>query len=124
MRLFNLAAPGGPSRNALYRFCRDLGDAAPESLLLSQADALATAEIMPREKFTDTKEVMAQTLEYYYTKYLKVETKPLVTGNDLIRLGLEPGPRFREILDEIKERQAEGALNNREEALDYLAGMK
>jgi poly(A) polymerase len=124
MRLFNLAAPGGPSRSALYRYCRDMGDAVPESLLLSQADALATAEIMPREKFTDTKEIMVQTLEYYYTKYLKVETKPLVTGNDLIRLGLQPGPRFREILDEIKERQAEGTLNNKEEALDYIAGMK
>lgn len=124
MRLFNLAAPGGPSRNALYRYCRDLGDALPESLLLSQADAYATYEIMPREKFTDTEKPMAAVLEYYYGKYLKVETKPLVTGSDLIEQGLQPGPRFREILDDIKERQASGELNSRQEALEYLAALK
>ncbi len=124
MRLFNLTAAGGPSRNALYRYCRDLGDALPESLLLAQADARATYEIMPREKFTDTEKPMAQVLDYYYTKFLKVEARPLVTGDDLIERGLTPGPRFREILDEVKERQAEGAFKNRQEALEYLKKVK
>ncbi len=124
MRLFNLSTPGGPSKNAMYRYCRDLGDALPESLLLAQADARATYEIMPKEKFTDTETSMALVLDYYYTKFLKAEEKPLVTGNDLIRLGLQPGPRFREILDDIKERQAEGALKSRQDALDYLEGLK
>ena len=124
MRLFNLAAPGGPSRNALYRYCRDLGDALPESLILSQADALATYEIMPREKFTNTDKPMAAVLDYYYGKFLKAQAKPLVTGNDLIRQGMQPGPRFREILDDIKERQAEGLFNSRQEALDYLGQVK
>jgi poly(A) polymerase len=120
MRLFNLAAPGGPSRNALYRYCRDLGDALPESLILAQADARATYEIMPKEKFTDTTKTMVVVLDYYYSKFLKVEATPLVTGDDLIRRGLTPGPRFREILDAVKERQAEGALKDRQEALEYL----
>lgn len=124
MRLFNLSTPGDPSRNAMYRYCRDLGDALPESLLLAQADARATYEIMPREKFADTEKPMAAVLAYYYSKFLNVEARPLVTGDDLIRLGLAPGPRFREILDAIKERQAEGMLKSREEALDYLEGLK
>ncbi len=123
MRLFNLSTPGGPSKNAMYRYCRDLGDALPESLLLAQADARATYEIMPKEKFTDTKGPMAAVLDYYYTKFLKVEAKPLVTGQDLIARGLSPGPRFREILGEIKEKQAEGELNDRQEALEYLKGI-
>jgi len=124
MRLFNLSTPGGPSRNAMYRYCRDLGDALPESLLLAQADARATSEIMPKEKFMDTRRPMAAVLEYYYTKFLKAEAAPLVTGDDLIRMGLAPGPRFREILEEMKERQTEGAVRNRQEALDYLEHMK
>jgi len=123
MRLFNLSAPGGPSKNALYRYCRDLGDALPESLLLAQADARATYEIMPREKFADTEKPMAAVLEYYYTKFLKAEARPLVTGDDLIRMGMQPGPKFREILEEIKEKQAEGTITNRDEALDYLKRM-
>jgi hypothetical protein len=120
MRLFNLSTPGGPSKNAMYRYCRDLGDCLPESLVLAQADARATFEIMPKEKFTDTTKPMALVLDYYYTKFLKVEAKPLVTGQDLIDLGLKPGPKFREILEEIKERQAEGTLKDRHEALDYI----
>lgn len=120
MRLFNLSTPGGPSKNALYRYCRDLGDALPESLILAQADARATREIMPREQFTDTTKLMATVLDYYYTKFLKVEARPLVTGQDLIDRGLTPGPKFRVILEEIKERQAEGALKDRQEALEYL----
>ena len=124
MRLFNLSAPGGPSKNAMYRYCRDLGAALPESLLLSQADSRATFEIMPREKFADTEKTMAQVLDYYYTKFLKVEARPLVGGDDLIGLGLSPGPRFREILEEIKERQAAGALTDRQDALDYIKRLR
>ncbi len=122
MRLFNLSTPGGPGRNAMHRYCRDLGDALPESLILAQADARATREIMPKEKYTDTTKPMAAVLDYYYTKFLKAEAKPLVTGQDLIDCGLKPGPRFREILEDIKERQAEGALPDRQAALDYVAG--
>ncbi len=120
MRLFNLSTPGGPSRNAIHRYCRDLGDALPESLLLAQADARATYEIMPKEKFTDTEKPMALVLDYYYTRFLKVEERLLVSGDDLISIGLKPGPRFREILEDIKEQQAEGILKTRHEALDYL----
>jgi poly(A) polymerase len=120
MRLFNLAAPGGPSRNAMYRYCRDLGDALPESLILAQADARATSELMPKDKYTDTTKPMAAVLDYYYSKFLKVEAKPLVSGQDLIDRGLKPGPKFRELLDELKERQAEGTLKDRQAALEYL----
>ena len=120
MRLFNLSTPGGPSKNAMYRYCRDLGDALSESLILAQADARATSEIMLKEKFTDTEQSMALVLDYYYSKFLKVDAKPLITGQDLIDHGLKPGPQFREILEDIKERQAEGSLKDRAEAIAYL----
>jgi poly(A) polymerase len=124
MRLFNISTPGGPSKNAMYRYCRDLGDALPECLLLAQSDARATAEIMLKEKFTDTEKPMAVVLNYYYSKFLKVEARPLITGQDLIDHGLVPGPQFREILDEIKERQAEGALKDRADAIAYLKNLR
>jgi hypothetical protein len=75
---------------------------------------------MPKEQFTDTTVPMTAVLEYYYTKFLKVEARPLVSGQDLIDRGLKPGPKFRVILEEITERQAEGALKDRNEALAYL----
>lgn len=45
---------------------------------------------------------------------------PLVRGEDLIALGLRPGPQFGEILEAVETRQLEGGLRNREEALDWV----
>src|SRR5438270_5131932 len=45
---------------------------------------------------------------------------PLVTGDDLIALGMKPGPKFGEILEAVETRQLEGALKSRDEALDWL----
>jgi len=45
---------------------------------------------------------------------------PLVRGDDLIALGLKPGPRFSEILEAVETRQLEGSLRTRDEALDWV----
>ena len=45
---------------------------------------------------------------------------PLVRGDDLIALGMKPGPRFGEILEAVETRQLEGGLRNREEALAWV----
>jgi poly(A) polymerase len=45
---------------------------------------------------------------------------PLITGHDLISLGMKPGPRFREILETVQSRQLEGTLTDREHALEWL----
>jgi poly(A) polymerase len=45
---------------------------------------------------------------------------PLVTGDDLIALGMKPGPKFGEILEAVETRQLEGMLKSRDEALDWL----
>src|SRR6266513_1596681 len=45
---------------------------------------------------------------------------PLVRGDDLIALGLKPGPKFGGILEAVETRQLEGTLRTREEALDWV----
>ena len=45
---------------------------------------------------------------------------PLITGRDLIALGLTPGPRFSEILEAVQSRQLEGNLTTREQALAWV----
>ena len=45
---------------------------------------------------------------------------PLVRGDDLIALGLKPGPKFGEILEAVETRQLEGTLRTREAALDWV----
>jgi poly(A) polymerase len=43
-----------------------------------------------------------------------------VSGDDLIAMGLKPGPMFGEILEAVETRQLEGALKDREEALEWV----
>jgi poly(A) polymerase len=50
------------------------------------------------------------------------EIKPhlLVTGEDLIRAGYKPGPRFREMLTAAEDAQLEGAVTTREAGLGLV----
>ncbi len=48
---------------------------------------------------------------------------PLVTGDDLIALGLRPGPSFRAVLDALYDRQLRGELPHREAALAAARSM-
>lgn len=45
---------------------------------------------------------------------------PLVSGRDLIQLGMTPGPRFKELLEAVQNEQLEGRILDRQPALEYL----
>ena len=51
----------------------------------------------------------------------ELDPPPLVTGDDLIALGIAAGPRFKELLQEIRNRQLDGEIREREEALRIAA---
>ncbi len=62
---------------------------------------------------------------YQFVRRFLAETPPeqvrpprLLTGDDLIALGLRPGPAFREILDAVEEAQLNGQITTRAEALE------
>jgi tRNA nucleotidyltransferase/poly(A) polymerase len=44
----------------------------------------------------------------------------LIGGDDLIAMGMRPGPDFKRILSEVEDHQLDGALSTREEALHYV----
>lgn len=45
---------------------------------------------------------------------------PLVTGDDLIALGLKPGPRFKQLLEEVRDAQLNLELVDRDAALEWV----
>ncbi|MBX9742553.1 MAG: CCA tRNA nucleotidyltransferase [Chthoniobacterales bacterium] len=45
---------------------------------------------------------------------------PLVTGQDLIDLGMQPGPKFGKILTRVKDAQLENLITTKEEALEFI----
>jgi tRNA nucleotidyltransferase/poly(A) polymerase len=66
-----------------------------------------------------------QTYELLVNKQKEFENEPiipppLVTGRDLIALGLKPGPRFGEILEAVQTSQLDGEIMDRAGALRLL----
>lgn len=49
-----------------------------------------------------------------------VAPEPFVTGDDLIALGMSPGPAFKTLLDDLYDRQLDGRLTNRDQAMLHL----
>ncbi|HJY82066.1 MAG TPA: CCA tRNA nucleotidyltransferase [Candidatus Binatia bacterium] len=94
----------------LKRFLREEG--IEELLELARIDALSSSgDLRP--------------YEFCYGKLTELGpeqiTPPrLLSGHDLIALGLPPGPRFKEILDAVEEAQLEGRLLTREDALAWV----
>jgi poly(A) polymerase len=50
-----------------------------------------------------------------------IRPEALVTGDDLIAAGYEPGPQFKKILAAVEDAQLEGRLHNREEATTFVS---
>ncbi|WP_169975235.1 CCA tRNA nucleotidyltransferase [Tautonia rosea] len=49
-----------------------------------------------------------------------IRPEPFVNGNDLKRLGLTPGPSFKQWLDRAYDAQLEGRVTNQDEAIAWL----
>jgi poly(A) polymerase len=58
----------------------------------------------------------------------KLNPAPLLTGDDLIRHGYEPGPHFAKVLTAVRDAQLEGHVKTQAEALDlaeqFIRGME
>jgi poly(A) polymerase len=50
----------------------------------------------------------------------EVRPAPLITGDDLIAAGYEPGPPFKAILGAVEDAQLEGRLRNKEDAMEFV----
>ena len=50
----------------------------------------------------------------------EIKPTPLINGNDLIKLGYQPGPLFSEILGKVEEQQLEGIIKNKDDALSFI----
>jgi very-short-patch-repair endonuclease len=126
LRPTQLANSGPPSARALYRFFRDLGDAAPALLTLTLADGAAAAgPRLTRERWQRHVAFMAYVLEHGQSRLDAASKQPrLITGNDLIEaLGMAPGPELGRVLAAVQEAIGAGEVGTREEAIEYARGM-
>ena len=109
-----------PSRRAIYRYYRDVGDAAVDTLYLAMADFLAARgpELSP-ERWHNYARMIATVLETGAGPPTReAGPRPLVNGHDLMdTLQIPPGPRVGALLERLREAQAVGEVASREEAL-------
>jgi poly(A) polymerase len=50
----------------------------------------------------------------------QLDPPPVVTGRELIQLGLAPGPRFKELLEQVRDAQLNGEVSTTAAALAYI----
>lgn len=97
-------------RSKLYRFLRQPNF--QELLALHRLDALSGSGNLSSAEFVEN--VLAEVPPE------KISPARLLTGRDLIDLGLTPGPQFGDILESLETEQLEGRITDREQALEYV----
>lgn len=83
-----------------------------ELLALHRADALASGRGAEHVDYC----------ERLLSEWSEADLNPpaLLTGHDLARLGLPPGPQFKRLLDAVREAQLDGAVTSPKQALDLV----
>lgn len=113
-----------PSRRAIYRYYRDVGPAAIDTLYLAMADYLAARgpELDP-ERWANYARMIATILETGPAlPPPQGAARTLLNGNDLMKaLHLSPGPQIGRLLESLREAEAAGAIASREDALTLAA---
>ena len=110
------------SNRAVYRFFRDAGDAGIDVCVLTMADQRARmTPTIDETQDAILRGVNATLLDrYYHTPVAVIAPPPLVDGRALMKeLNLGSGPQIGELLEAIREAQAEGEVKTREDALEY-----
>lgn len=83
-----------------------------EEMELHRLDCSSSHKILDNYKFLSNKKI-----EFNNEP---VMPKPFINGNDLIKLGLKPGPFFKNILTNAMDLQLENKFISKEEALNWL----
>jgi poly(A) polymerase len=108
------------TRRAIFRFFRDLQDDGVACLLLWWADRMATRGPSSKiDQIGQQRQRLEELLGAYFFRQDEVVRPPrLIDGNELMDcFGLEPGPIIGKILQIIEESQAEGKIENKQDAM-------
>ena len=113
-----------PSPRAIFRFYRDVGPAAVDTLYLAMADVLAARgpDLSP-ERWANYARMVAAVLESGAEQPgNRTGNPPLINGHDLMdTLDLPPGPRIGSLLERLREAEAVGEISSREDAIELAA---
>jgi poly(A) polymerase len=120
--LNNARKKTGLTPKAYLRLIRAVGEEFHGLFILAMADSLAGSGTGKPPGMEEDIASLYNEMEIAYCQTIKPALAiRLLTGNDLIEtFGLEPGPLFREIFDDLENAQVEGEVHDRDEALDWV----
>ena len=113
-----------PTNRAIYRYFRDLEDAAIDTLYLCQSDYIAAKgpEINP-DDWASHARMVTHILQTGLQPAVSGGSERLVDGKELMQhFNLGPGPVIGMMLDRVEEARSAGEIATREEALALAAG--
>lgn len=128
MRPFLISEHGqkSPSRRAIYRFFRAASDAGVEVCFHSLADFWGTrGPGLDQQDWAKQLTLVRTLLEAYWEKPQEIIRPPAVlTGEDLIQhFHLRPGRKIGELLEALREAQAEGLVTDQASALTFVSSL-
>jgi len=119
-RLVKFSTSGPPSDGEVYRFFRASGEAGIELVILYLAASLALLGSAPDPVEWRSRIAIARTLfqAWFERGELVVRPRKLITGDELATaLGLQAGKIIGDLLEAIREGQADGRVHDRDSAL-------
>ena len=111
-----------PTKKAIYRFFRDVGDVALDTIYLSLADFLAArGPNLNREAWLFNSKRIDYTIEEG-TKIRQMETEAkLLNGHEISRIfEVQPSPELGQLILQVREAQATGRINTKQEAIKFV----
>lgn len=121
------AETGGVTNKAAARFVRKIYPDIEDLLELARADRLsARGEAVCDDMVNENLKNLQYLLEYYFNVKDKMQTLPkFLDGKEIMKiLKINPGPKLGEIIDALKEAQIEGIVKCKEEAVEFICGLK
>ena len=108
-----------PTRRAMFRFFRDAGDAAIDTIYLNLADFLAArGPRLEREEWAHACKVAGEMLAWRLERDSEEPFAKLVSGHDIMDgFALPPGPVVGKMLAIVAEAAASGEIETKEDAM-------
>ncbi|OPY78937.1 MAG: Poly(A) polymerase I precursor [Syntrophorhabdus sp. PtaU1.Bin153] len=117
MRVF-LISGNESTEKATRRLVYKMRDLTPSLLVLTMCDMYGSSGGSDNESTVQVRKRCDEVLDAY-EEWRREPLPRLITGHDLLTLGLAQGPSIGKVLEDIREKQISGEFTGREEALTY-----
>jgi len=112
-----------PTDRAIFRYFRDVGDVAIDTLYLCLADYLgAKGPELVHDEWLNHARMVGHILHVGTSDPVSPTSERLITGHDLItHFNLQPGPEIGAVLERVEEARAAGEIETKEQALEMAS---